>query len=133
MKLECDRQQIVYLPSDNKQLSPLPGVADMKVLLRLLYLRSPLRPQRTLQKLFHNICGQHVLRNILCTAFVQLLNDNGEGALVALETVSKDYSCDEDWRKKIDTEFNEVFPPKALIQVRHCSAGGKRAVALLIQ
>jgi hypothetical protein len=115
MKLECDRSQIVYLPSDEKHLSPLPGVADMKVLLRLLYLRSPPRPHRTLQKVFQNICAQRDLRNTLCTALVQLLNENPDGAALALETISKDYSGDDDWRKKIDNEFKEDFPPRFLI------------------
>ena len=118
MRLECDRSQILYLPSHDKQLSPLPGVADMKVLLRLLYLRSPVRPQRLLQKVFQNICTQGALRNVLCTAFVQLLNDNGDGAVAALQTITKDYSGEDDWRKKIDAEFadgTEGFPPLFLI------------------
>jgi len=118
MRMDFDRPQIMYLPNDGKQLSPLPGVSDMKVLLRLLYLRSPVRPHRLLQKDFQNICSQSDLRNALCTAFVQLLNDNGAGAVVALETIPKDYSGDEDWRKKVDLEFPDDpggFPPGYLI------------------
>ena len=116
MKMECDRSQILYLPSDGNHLSPLPGVSDLKVLLRLLYLRSPIRPQRILQRVFQNICSQSDLRDTLCTAFVQLLNGNSAGTVAALEMISKEYSGDDDWHKKVDVEFpDDSFPPGFLI------------------
>jgi hypothetical protein len=119
MRLECDRSHIVYLPIEGKRLPPLMGYTDLKALLRLMYLRSPVRPQRLLQKVFQNVCTQGVLRNVLSTAFVQLLNDNGDGAVAALQSISKEYSEDkDDWRTKVDAEFAEspgVFPPAFLI------------------
>jgi hypothetical protein len=118
-RLDCDRDQIVYLPSEGKQLPPLLGLTDLKALLRLMYLRSPVRPQRLLQKVFQNVCTQSVLRNVLATAFVQLLNDDGYGAVAALQSISKEYSKDkDDWRTKVDAEFAESaggFPPSFLI------------------
>ena len=65
------------------------------------------------------MCSHRTVRNVLCTAFVQLLNDNGDGAVAALKSISKEYADDEnDWRTKIDAEFADVsgvFPPIFLI------------------
>jgi len=49
MKVECDREQVTYFP---ETLSDPVGKEDLMLLIRLMYLLTPVRPARVLQKVF---------------------------------------------------------------------------------
>ena len=114
IRVETDFPDIVYLPDS---LSPPVSIADMKGLIRMLYLLSPIRPPRLLQKVFQNLCVNPSLRHVLSTCLVCLLHEEGEGALLAVE--SFDYNNADIWRKSMDEAFveSEEFPPATMIGV----------------
>ena len=53
--------------------------ADVKRLLKLFFLVSPVRPQRLLQKLVFNLCAIPEVRSVLLMSLVKLLTNNVEG------------------------------------------------------
>jgi E3 ubiquitin-protein ligase HUWE1 len=114
LRVETDRANVVFLP---ETLSSPFGKSDVKALIRLLFLLSPVRPPRLLQKVFLNICGTADLRNVLATAFVKLLHEDGKGAASVVESLEKDYPKSDDWRRTMDTLFADEgdFPPSVLL------------------
>jgi hypothetical protein len=55
-RVELDRQEITYIPpSQQDSLGSPIAKSDLKALLRFLYLLSPVRPQKLLQKVFQNL------------------------------------------------------------------------------
>jgi hypothetical protein len=105
----------VYLPVSLTQ--PI-ACCDLKVLLRLMYLHSPVRPPRLLQKVFQNLCSNPELRTILSSAIVRLLHEDGAGALSTIEAFRISYGkIPNDWRNSMDELFSYAgdFPPSILI------------------
>jgi E3 ubiquitin-protein ligase HUWE1 len=119
IRVESDREAIVPLPPGGPvPLTPPVAKSDVKALLRLMYLLSPVRPHRLLQKVFQNLCLNPNLRHVLSSTFVKLLHDDNKGALFTLDELEKEYGVENDWRKAMDDEFSRSlndFPPAFLI------------------
>lgn len=119
MRVESDRTSIVYLPTDRLPgLSPPVAKADLESFLRLLYLLSPVRPQKLVHKVFQNMSSVPRLRQALTSALINLLHDDNQGTLNAILSLEKDYEGTEDWRWIVDTHFGNSlkdFPPPFLI------------------
>ena len=119
MRVESDREAIVPLPQGGPvPLTPPVAKSDIKALLRLMYLLSPVRPHRLLQKVFQNLCLNPNLRHVLSSTFVKLLHDDNKGALSTLDELEKEYGGENNWRKAMDDEFSgslNDFPPAFLI------------------
>jgi len=77
-------------------------------LLKLLYLMSPVRPHRLLQKLFQNLCSDATVRQVLLISIVALLNGNTELARSSVLLLNSSES------KLINFEVLK-FPPSFLI------------------
>jgi len=115
LRVEVDRPKIVYTPPNvEKNLGPLLTSKSTKTLLRLLYLLSPIQPQRVLQKLFLNICLHAGSRKIFLDAFVSLLNDDLLRVTEVLDTVDES-QFGTDLPVGTPTQSNDVFPPCTLI------------------
>lgn len=119
IRVEIDREDVVYLPPGGLNYLTTPvSIADLKGFLRLMYLLSPVRPHRLVQKVFQNFCTTHNLRHILSSTFIKLLHDDNKGAVFALEKLQTVYSSTEDWRSIVDLQFCKNFkdfPPQYLI------------------
>jgi hypothetical protein len=119
LRVELDRKEIAFIPSKGTLSLTTPiAKSDLKSLIRFMYLLYPVRPHRILQKVFQNISMNGTLRLILSSTFLNLLNDEKDGALYALDTTENLYSGPDDWRKKIDVLFEgslQDFPPNLLI------------------
>ena len=119
LRVESNRDQIVYLPPGGPvHLSSPVAKTDVKALLRLMYLLSPIRPHRLIQKVFQNLCVDPNLRNVLSSTFVKLLHDDNKGALATLDKLESFYAESDDWRKIMDDQFSTLmndFPPPFLI------------------
>lgn len=112
-RVETDRLELVYT---HEHLASPFGKSDVKALFQLLFLLSPIRPPRIIQKLFQNLCVNPSFRSVLSTAFVNLLHENLNGARLAVDTLEKNYGEDDNWRRTIDSMFpHDDFPPSALI------------------
>jgi E3 ubiquitin-protein ligase HUWE1 len=120
MRVELDREEVTYIPPTEGQIvlnSPI-AKSDMKALLRFLYLLSPVRPTKMLQKVFQNISMNGDLRSILLTCILKLLQNDNKGCMTALDSLEELYQGPEDWRKKMDELFEsslQDFPPALLI------------------
>jgi hypothetical protein len=114
LRVESDRLDVVFLP---KSLSSPLGKSDVKLLIRLQFLLSPVRPPRLLQKVFMNLCANSSLRNVLATAFVRLLHEDGKGASAVVDALEKEYGDSDDWRRLVDSLFDDEgdFPPSILL------------------
>ena len=109
MKVECDRSPIIYLPVQGSTLTEPIGSVELKSLIQLLFLLSPVRPQRLLQKLFQNLCANASLRGVIISAFSRILNDDSTGTRAAVESL-------DDASRKVDGNVDNLeFPPKSLI------------------
>lgn len=113
LKVESDRQHITYVPDS----LPIPvAVCDIMSLVRLLYLLSPVRPSRLLQKVFQNFSSNPSLRRLIASCFVQLLHGNSDDARAVLESLGKVYAASDHWRRSMDKLFSdEDFPPSGLL------------------
>mmetsp|Transcript_9044 Transcript_9044/g.11092 ORF Transcript_9044/g.11092 Transcript_9044/m.11092 type:complete len:4662 (-) Transcript_9044:66-14051(-) len=88
MRVDVDRANILYIPPFVEEgLGPLVTSRSMKALIRLMYLLSPVRPQRLLQKLIQNLCANKVLRRNFLVTFVSLLNDDSVRALKGVQNL----------------------------------------------
>jgi len=107
IKVDLNREHIIYTPKMEPKSLVMPfGAVQLRSLLQLMFLLSPVRPQRLLQKLFHNLCANSVLRGVLAKSFTKLLNDDGPGVLFVLSTLDG----------SLLTEIDRVdFPPHSLI------------------
>ena len=119
VRVETDRDDVVFLPPGGPiPLSSPVAKSDLKALLRFMYLLSPVRPHKLLQKVFQNLCTNPTLRHILSSTFVKLLHDDSKGALLTLDTLENDYGGPDEWRSIIDGLFSDAlkdFPPPFLI------------------
>lgn len=110
MKVECDRCPIVYLPVSVSGSPTEPvGSSELKSLIQLMFLLSPVRPQRLLQKVFQNLCANSTLRGVVISAFTRILNDDSIGTRASVETLDEE-------TRKVDRNIDELeFPPRSLI------------------
>mmetsp|Transcript_9714 Transcript_9714/g.19497 ORF Transcript_9714/g.19497 Transcript_9714/m.19497 type:complete len:1063 (+) Transcript_9714:3-3191(+) len=119
IRVESDREKVAFVPTRGPvSLTTIVAKSDLKALIRFMYLLSPIRPHRILQKVFQNIAMNGNLRLILSSTFLNLLNDRKSGALYALDTTNALYRGPEDWREKVDGLFEgslQDFPPALLI------------------
>jgi len=105
MRVDIDRSTAVYLPQDiENKFGPFVTVLSMKAIISLMYLLSPVRPQRLLHKLLQNLCGNGSVRRSIVIAFIALLNDEPKIAREALNLLNKQYIQDD----------NDDFPPLSL-------------------
>jgi E3 ubiquitin-protein ligase HUWE1 len=114
LRVEVDRQAPLYLPEH----LPYPvSAADLTLFFKLMYLLSPIRPQRLLQRLFQNLSTNHDLRVVLSSILVNLLHEDSVGAQTVAESYMKEYSSEDCWRKSMDVLFDEIenFPPTVLL------------------
>jgi hypothetical protein len=123
IKVELDRHLLKRenADMDDKELPPLPPlfgnvitVESIRCLLELLYLISPVRPHRLLQKLFQNISCDATVRRVLLTSFVALLNGNTTLARSAVSSLTN-ASSGQDTKLPAISHAVVLFPPKTLI------------------
>lgn len=119
IRVEVDRPYVVYLPPTSViPLSPPVAKSDLKVLLRMMYILAPVRPQRLLQKVFQNLSTNKSLRIVLSSVFVKLLHDDVQGTLSAIDAWDENINESQEWRILIDEMFSEClkdFPPPFLL------------------
>jgi len=66
--------------------------------------------------IIQNLFSNPALRKVSSTAFVRLLQDDGEAAKEALESLTKSYSDADIWRQSMDALFHSAeFPPTMLL------------------
>mmetsp|Transcript_15059 Transcript_15059/g.17314 ORF Transcript_15059/g.17314 Transcript_15059/m.17314 type:complete len:1644 (+) Transcript_15059:440-5371(+) len=120
LKVNCDKCPIIYLSrvegqTVNEQHKAFPTEpfcsSELKSLIQLMFLLSPVRPQRLLQKVFQNICQNGTLRSVMCSSFTRLLNDDGSGTAAAVNTVDDKPEESEGTKDAM----NSCFPPRSLI------------------
>jgi E3 ubiquitin-protein ligase HUWE1 len=110
MKVECDRSPIIYLPVSGSAPPTEPiGSSELKSLIQLMFLLSPVRPQRLLQKMFQNLCANSTLRGVAISAFTRILNDDSIGTRASVE------SLDELTGNTDRSDYEMEFPPRSLI------------------
>ena len=116
IRVENDRVSITYEPKTcDKDYGPLLTPSSIKPLISLMYLLSPVRPQRLLQKLFQNFSINSDIRHLLIKTFVALLNDEQTTALTAINSIGKETNCNEKDRLTLLSEQKHVFPPSCLL------------------
>lgn len=118
IKVDVDRETLVYTPQHGSTLTPPLGKCDFAGLLQFFYLLSPLRPQRVLHSILQNMSGVAPLRLTLLRVMVRLLHDDHAGAMAAISSFEKYYNGEDDWRFKMDKIFQQKikdFPPAFLI------------------
>jgi hypothetical protein len=107
---------IGYLRLTNEEVlqryGSLLSSSNVKGLLRLMYLLSPVRPQRLLQKIFRNICELGDVRRVIATAFIALLNDDVLGTTTSLSQLDVNQISGLDVNTDI---LNQDFPPLKMI------------------
>lgn len=112
-RVENNREELIYRPTGIPQAI---AKCDLMMLVRMLYLMSPVRPPRLLHKLFYNLASVPEFRRSVSSALVYLLHDQGSLAKSALESLSTVYTVDDSWRRAMDEFFIPTeFPPPALI------------------
>jgi E3 ubiquitin-protein ligase HUWE1 len=115
IKVDLDRAEIVPVP---KYLSPPVAKADLELIAVMLYLLTPIRPQRLLHQLIYNLSTNMRLRVAVSGLLVALLRNDLTMTSVVLDDFRNIYkSPPDDWRSVIDYLFLEsgAFPPKGLI------------------
>lgn len=76
-RVETDKEEIIYMPESAREgLGPLINARSVKMLLNLLYLVSPLQPQRVVHKLLLNLCLHAESRGTFLHSLVALLNND---------------------------------------------------------
>jgi E3 ubiquitin-protein ligase HUWE1 len=118
LRVDLDREEITYIPPGQEFLRSPVAKSDLKALFRFLYLLSPVRPHKLLQKVFQNLSIKQDLRLIISTVFLKFLQNDNSGGLEALDTLENAYNGSNDWRCKVDSMFEgslQEFPPPLLI------------------
>lgn len=113
VRVDIDREYITYSPTNEDCHGPLLTSSSIKPLISLMFLLSPVRPQRLLQKLFQNFCANAKFRQVLIKAFLALLVDEPNHALAIIDAMDE-INIDEINDKKKDS-FD--FPPSHLLGV----------------
>ena len=104
VKVDHDRDAVVHTPQRPGTTTQPFDSSDLKMLVRLMFLLSPVRPQRLLQKVFQNLCTNAALRCSISVGFTRLLHSDGRGASAALNAVDGGVG-----------ETTTDFPPPTLI------------------
>ena len=111
-RIEADRDKVVYTPSDGA-VGPLLTAESSKAFISLLYLLSPVQPQRTIHNLARNLCMCEQSRSFLLRTLVGLLNNDNPRVLQLIKSLDKDNKDDAtDLTSSLVT-----FPPTSLIGV----------------
>jgi hypothetical protein len=107
IRVETDRQDVIYTPKALDGLGPLLTGGAIKSLFRLFYLLSPVQRQRIFQKLFLNLCRHSQTRHIFINMFPALLHNDKTFVmkLIPTDNHNTDSFCDDD------------FPPSRLIGI----------------
>ena len=110
-RVETDKEEIIYIPeSAREDLGPLINAKSVKMLLNLLYLVSPLQPQRVVHKLLLNLCLHAESRGIFLYSLVALLNNDKQCITEVLNKVNEN-SRDLDEEDGVGADF----PPFTLL------------------
>ncbi|KAL9185952.1 hypothetical protein ACHAXT_003729 [Thalassiosira profunda] len=110
LKVESDRQQIVYTNEASEKLGPLLTPKSSEAFLRLFYLLTPLQPsQRVMNKLLLNLCHCKASRDFFLGVTTSLLLSDNTTARALLGGLKADPTND-----AVDL-FR--FPPSSLIGV----------------
>ena len=109
LKVEADRDKVVYIPTgDGNEFGPLLTAESSKAFISLLYLLSPVQPQRLVHKLMLNLCHCESSRTFLLHALVGLLNNDKARVKSLLKKLVE---------KSEDEVKDDTFPPSTLIGV----------------
>ena len=84
IRVDCNRSTVTFF-SPHQACDPLITPTSMKSLIDLMFLLSPVRPQKLLQKVFHNLCYNPTIRKAVAISFIALLNDESTYALDTLQ------------------------------------------------
>ena len=88
VRVDCNRPTVTYsFSKDGDAFGPLISPASMKALVDMMFLLSPVRPQKLLQKLFQNLCFHRDIRKTIAITFIALLNDEPRYALDAIQSL----------------------------------------------
>ncbi|GKY98288.1 hypothetical protein MPSEU_000786400 [Mayamaea pseudoterrestris] len=113
IRIEQDKAGVIYRPAS---LSSPFGKSDIMMLIELMYLQSPVRPSRLLQKLFHNVFADPLLRAATTSCFIRLLMEDLESSRRLLDALANNYDNKDDWRFLMDLLFiPSDFPPTRLL------------------
>ena len=109
LRIESDRDGIVYT-SENRlaEFGPLLTTKSATSFLSLLYLLSPVHPQRIIHKLVLNMCLCRKSRDFILQAVLGLLNNDKKHVLELLDNLNADSTTK-------DHKTSRAFPPSALI------------------
>lgn len=108
-RIESDRDKAVYIPGSTDEFGPLLTAESSKAFISLLYLLSPVQPQRIVHKLILNLCHCESSRTFLLHVLVGLLN-NDKGLVLKLLSNLDDSEGSAD-------KSDLGFPPLQLIGV----------------
>jgi len=89
IRVDCNRTAVTFA-SQYQICDALITPTSMKSLVDLMFLLSPVRPQKLLQKLFHNLCFNPAIRKTIAISFIALLNDEPAYAFDALRSLEGD-------------------------------------------
>jgi len=90
IRVDCNRTTVTFIPDQRMgHLGPLITPMSMKALLDLMFLLSPVRPQRLLQKVLLNICSNSHIRKATVISLVALLDDRSSRALDAINMIDE--------------------------------------------
>jgi hypothetical protein len=88
MRVDSNRSTVTFIPKHKTDhLGPLITPESMKSLLDLMFLLSPVRPQKLLQKVFQNICFKPEVRKATCLSFISLLDNKPNYAVEAINKI----------------------------------------------
>lgn len=90
IRVDCNRAAITFVPEQRMDhLGPLITPVSMKALLDLMFLVSPVRPQRLLQKVLQNICFNSHVRKTTVISLVALLDDRSRYAIDVINSIDE--------------------------------------------
>eukprot|EP00571_Detonula_confervacea_P003423 CAMPEP_0172329052 /NCGR_PEP_ID=MMETSP1058-20130122/60671_1 /TAXON_ID=83371 /ORGANISM="Detonula confervacea, Strain CCMP 353" /LENGTH=4507 /DNA_ID=CAMNT_0013046199 /DNA_START=90 /DNA_END=13614 /DNA_ORIENTATION=- len=110
LRIESGRKEIVYAPGRSEDLGPLLTTESAKAFLSLLYLLSPVQPQRIVHKLMLNMCLCEKSRDFFLNVLVGLLNNEKKYVLGLLEKLDMEHKG-----HGVGTSDMALFPPSSLI------------------
>mmetsp|Transcript_14088 Transcript_14088/g.20124 ORF Transcript_14088/g.20124 Transcript_14088/m.20124 type:complete len:3340 (-) Transcript_14088:211-10230(-) len=116
IRVSSERSSIVYMPHLlEREVGHLVTSSSMKSLIKLMYLLSPIRPQRLLQKLFQNLCGNPEIRMAFLITFVSLLNDEPHNVVYGVKLIDKESEEEMPSQNVATMAMDNDFPPLSLI------------------
>lgn len=113
-RVETDKEELIYTPENAREnLGALITVTSVKVLLNLLYMVSPLQPQRVVHKLLLNLCLHAETRDVILYLLAALLNNDKECIKEILNNMGNSKGGDEDANNEVGVDF----PPCTLLGI----------------